>query len=244
MLDGLYSAASGMEAQQAQMDALSNDIANVDTVGYRSERVGFHDLLYTSGGASTGSQVATGAGAAADQIGRSQVEGAIQDTGQPLDVAIVGDGYLQVRRPDGTLGLTRNGALQLDAKGRLTTNQGMPLQPPITLPRGVTPAQLTIAPNGTVSSGARKLGTIAIVSVPATDKLLADGGSVFSATAASGAIRKVTGSTLKQGSLEQSNVDLAATMSQMITAQNNYAIASKAIQFQDQMLSIANGIKR
>src|SRR5579862_6088665 len=103
MLEGLYSAASGMEAQQQQFDAISNDMANMDTPGYQSTVVGFHDLLYSDGG--YGSNVATGAGSAAQVVGYDQSEGAIQQTGQPLDVAINGSGYLEVRRQDGTIGL-------------------------------------------------------------------------------------------------------------------------------------------
>ncbi len=244
MLDGLYSAASGMAAQQQQLDALANDLANMSTPGYQATRVGFHDLLYTSSGPSNGSTVATGAGSAAEAIGRSQLQGAIQSTSQPLDVAIAGEGYLEVRRPDGTIGLTRNGVLQVDAQGRLTTNLGMPLQPPIAIPRGISPDQVKIGPDGTVQVGARRLGKISIVTVPAPDRLLADGDSVVSATAASGAIRPATGATLQQGALEGSNVDVASAMVEMIDAQKGYSMASKAIQDQDQMLQIANQIKR
>ena len=121
MLDGLYAAASGMQAQQTALDAIANDLANESTPGYQATKVGFHDLLYASGGASSGSTVATGAGAAAAIIGRSQLQGSMQQTGQPLDVAILGPGYIEVRRPDGTIGLTRNGVLQLNAQRRLTT---------------------------------------------------------------------------------------------------------------------------
>ena len=123
MLEGLYSAASGMEAQQAQFDAVSNDMANVDTPGYQSTIIGFHDLLYSNG--NYGSNVPTGAGAEAEQMGRDQTQGAIQQTGQPLDVAVEGQGFIEVRRPDGTIGLTRNGSLQLNNKRQLTTQTGM-----------------------------------------------------------------------------------------------------------------------
>jgi flagellar basal-body rod protein FlgG len=115
MLQGLYAAASGMEAQQNQLDAVSNDLANIDTRGYQGEIMGVEDLLYTSGGGSTGTNAATGAGSASGIIGRSGLQGSIQQTGRPLDVAIQGPGYLEVRRPDGTIGLTRNGALQTNA---------------------------------------------------------------------------------------------------------------------------------
>jgi flagellar basal-body rod protein FlgG len=245
MLDGLYSAAAGMEAQQEQIDALANDVSNVSTPGYQSTRVDFHDLLYTSGGpAATGTTVATGAGSAANIVGRSQVEGALQPTGRSLDVAILGEGYLEVRRPDGTIGLTRNGSLQVDGQGRLTTDTGLLLQPPLRIPAGTSTESLKIAPNGVVRSGSRVLGRISLVTVPAPDRLLADGDGVFSATAASGGVRGAVGATLQQGALEGSNVDLSSTMGQMIDAQRGYAMASKAIEMQDQMLQIANQVKR
>jgi flagellar basal-body rod protein FlgG len=244
MLDGLYSAAAGMAAQQEQLDAISNDIANQSTPGYQAAKVGFHDLLYTSGGAASGSTVATGAGAAAGVIGRSQVQGTIQSTGQPLDVAIIGEGYIEVRRPDGTIGLTRNGTLQVDAQGRLSTSVGMLLQPPITIPHGVSADHVVIGADGTVRAGTRRLGKISIVTVPAPDRLLADGDSVFSATAASGAIANAPGATLQQGAIEASNVDLASAMGDMLAAERGYSMASKAIQAQDQMLQIANQVKK
>ena len=131
MLEGLYSAASGMEAQQQQFDAISNDMANLDTPGYQSTIVGFHDLLYSNG--AYGSTVPTGAGSAAAIVGRDQTQGAINTTNRQLDVAIQGQGYLEVRRPDGSIGLTRNGHLELNAKRQLTNQVGMLVQPPVTL---------------------------------------------------------------------------------------------------------------
>jgi len=241
MLEGLYSAASGMEAQQQQFDAISGDMANVDTPGYQSTILGFHDLLYSNG--EYGSNVATGAGTQAAQMGYDQTQGAIQQTGQPLDVAIDGQGYLEVRRQDGTIGLTRNGALQLNDKRQLTTQTGMLVQPPITIPAGVDPSQVSIASNGTVSVGKQTLGKLTLVDVPAPDGLVADGDSVFSATAASGALRPAKGASLQQGALEGSNVDMGAEMSKMMAAQQQYAMGSQAIQYQAQMLQIANEIK-
>lgn len=241
MFQGLYSAASGMEAQQQQFDAISNDMANVDTPGYQSEILGFHDLLYSNG--DYGSNVATGAGAAAEQMGYDQTQGAIQQTGQPLDVAIEGQGYLEVRRPDGTIGLTRNGALQLNDRRQLTTQTGMLVQPPITIPAGIDTSEVSIASNGTVSVGKQTLGKLSLVDVPAPDGLVADGDSVFSTTAASGGIRAAKGATLQQRALEGSNVDMGAEMSKMMAAQQQYAMGSDAIQYEGQMLSIANQIK-
>lgn len=241
MLEGLYSAASGMEAQQTQFDAISNDMANLDTPGYQSTVVGFHDLLYSNG--EYGSNVATGAGSASQIVGRDQTQGAIQQTGQPLDVAIGGQGFIEVRRPDGTIGLTRNGRLEINAKRQLTNQEGMLVQPPITIPAGVSTDEVNIAANGTVQAAGKTIGKISLVDVPAPDGLVADGDSVFSATAASGAIRPAKSATLQQGALEGSNVDLGAEMSKMMTAQQEYAMGSQAVQYQAQMLQIANEIK-
>ncbi|HET6448673.1 MAG TPA: flagellar hook-basal body protein [Conexibacter sp.] len=246
MLEGLYSAAAGMAAQQQRLDGVANDLANASTTGYKHVRVGFRDLLYSAQGGAAGATVMAGAGAAAGFIGRSQEQGALQTTGQPLDVAIQGPGFIQVRRPDGSLALTRDGSLRLDAQGRLTTADGNILQPPITTPRGTAPDQLSIAADGTIRVGAgRALGRIELVDVPAPDSLQPLGGNLFAATTQSGA---ATGAgpdtTLRQGVLEGSNVDVGDAMVDMIDAQRSFQLASKAIQMQDQMLEIANQVKR
>jgi flagellar basal-body rod protein FlgG len=245
MLQGLYAAASGMEAQQNQFNAIANDMANLNTNGYQSTEVGFQDLLYSSGGNSSGSpQIATGAGASSSIIGRSDAQGALQNTGRSLDVAINGSGYLQVRRGDGSTGLTRNGALQVNAQGEVTDSTGNPLVPQLKLPKGTDSSDIKIETNGQVISGSKTIGKIALVNVPAPSQLQPDGDSLFSVTSGSGATRPATGSTLQQGSLEGSNVDAAADMTEMISAQRSYQMASQAIQYQDQMMQIANGIKK
>jgi flagellar basal-body rod protein FlgG len=241
MLEGLYSAASGMEAQQQQFDAISNDIANEDTPGYQSTIVGFHDLLYSNG--EYGSDVPTGAGAAAQIVGYDQTEGSIEQTGQPLDVAIDGSGYLEVRQQDGSLGLTRDGSLQLNSKRQLTTQTGMLVQPPITIPSGVDPSQVTISPNGTVQAAGKTVGKLSLVDVPAESGLAPQGNNVFSTTTASGAIRPAKGATLQQGALEESNVNLGDEMAKMESAEQQYSMSSQAVQYQNQMLTIANQIK-
>lgn len=243
MLQGLYAAASGMEADQNQLTAISNDLANLNTPGYQGGEVGFQDLLYSSGGSASGTSLATGTGSAASIIGRSQVQGPLEKTGNPLDVAINGAGYLQVRRPDGTVGLTRNGTLQLNSKGEITDQEGDALVPPITLPTSVDPSDVKISAAGDVTAGKQTLGKIQIVTVPAPDQLQPDGNSLFSVTAGSGPTRPATGSTLTQGALEQSNVDMAQAMGDMITAENSYSMAGQAIQYQDQMLQTANQLK-
>jgi flagellar basal-body rod protein FlgG len=245
MLQSLYAAASGMEAQQNQFNAIANDMANIDTPGYQATRMGFEDLLYSSAGSASGSpSVATGAGAQSAIVGRSQSQGAIQNTGRSLDVAIQGPGYLQVRRNDGSVGLTRNGALQVNAQGEITNQEGNPLVPSLKLPKGINAADIKIESNGQVIAGTRTIGKISLVNVPAPDQLQPDGDSVFSVTAGSGAARLATGSSLQQGALEGSNVNVAADMSAMISAQRSYEMASKAVQYQDQMLQIANQIKQ
>jgi flagellar basal-body rod protein FlgG len=240
VLEGLYTAAAGMAAQEQRLDAVSNDIANVNTSGYKKVRVGFRDLVYQQDGP-TG--VRTGAGASLTQLGRGSEQGALQVTGQPFDFAIQGEGYFQVRRADGTVALTRSGTFGPDARGQLVNPKGERLVPPITIPRGIDPAKVSVAPDGTVSGAGRRLGQIQLVTVPAPNGLTPVGDNDYTVSAASGGIRRATG-TLAQGALESSNVDLADAMVDMMDAQRSYAMASKAIHMQDQMMEVANGVKQ
>jgi len=246
MLEGLYSAAAGMAAQQQRIDGVANDLANVSTTGYKRVRIGFRDLLYNQQGPSAGPTVRAGAGAAAGMFGRSQEQGALQTTGNPLDLAIEGPGFFQVRRADGSTALTRDGALRLDANGRLVTQDGALLDPPITVPKGTTADQLAIGADGTVRLGkAAAIGRIQLVDVPAPDGLQPLGGNLFAPTGQSGQPAAVgAGSTLRQGLLEGSNVDVGDAMVDMMDAQRSFQMASKAIQMQDQMLEVANQVKR
>jgi len=245
MLEGLYSAAAGMAAQQQHMDAVANDLANVDTTGYKSLRVGFRDLLYTQAGRAAGTRVDVGAGAAADQLGRSLQQGAFQNTGRLLDVAIGGNGFFQVRLPNGSTGLTRDGSFQLDANGRLVTSTGARVEPAITVPPGTTEDQVSIASDGTVSVAGRTLGRLRVVSVRSPEGLTPVGDNLFTAGPASGPVRAAAaGTTLQQGYLEASNVDMADAMVAMMDAQRGFQMASKAIQMQDEMAGIANGVKQ
>lgn len=242
MLEGLYAAAAGMSAQQQQMDAIGNDLSNASTTGYKAERVGFRDLLYSQVD-QAGTSTTSGDGAAAQMIGRDQVQGAVEETGNPLDIAVQGEGYFQVKRADGSTGLTRDGALSIDSAGELTTADGSRLEPPVKLPRGATASEVSIASDGTVLAGGHAAGKITLVSVPAPDKLLADGTGQFSVTKASGATSPAHDCTLRQGALEGSNVNVAQEMTTMMTTQRSYQMASSAIQTQDQMMSIANQLR-
>jgi flagellar basal-body rod protein FlgG len=230
-----------MAAQERRLDAVSNDIANVNTSGYKKVRVGFRDLVYQADGP-TG--VRTGAGAAITQLGRGAEQGALQQTGQPFDLAIQGEGYFQVRRADGTTALTRAGSFLVDGSGQVVNPNGERLVPPIRIPRGADPSKVSIAPDGTVTMpGGRRIGQIQIVTVPAPNGLAPVGSNDYLVTAASGGVRRATG-VLTQGVLEASNVDLADAMVDMMDAQRSYSMASKAIQMQDRMMDIANGIKQ
>jgi flagellar basal-body rod protein FlgG len=240
MLEGLYSAAAGMTAQQQRMDTLANDVANVNTTGYKHTRVAFRDLLYTQDRSGV---VSSGAGAAATPVGRGFAQGALRETGSKLDVAIEGDGFLQVRRADGTTALTRDGSLRLDPNGRLTTQRGELLQPAITVPAGTSEADVRIADDGTVSAGNRQLGRIQLVTVRAPQALQSAGDSLFVATAASGPAQALPTGRVVQGALESSNVDMADAMTQMMESQRSFQMASKAVQMQDQILQIANWVK-
>jgi flagellar basal-body rod protein FlgG len=243
MLEGLYSAAAGMQAQQERLDAISNDLANLDTPGYQSERVGFEDLLYSAAAPSQGSGVTVGAGAQAVNLGPSQVGGGVQQTGDPLDLAIDGDAYFEVKQSDGTTALTLNGQLQIDGKGQLTTGSGMLVQPPITVPSGTSPSDVTIDSDGTVSANGKTLGKLALVTVAAPEQLTPVGDSLLVPSAASGTPHAATGATVIQGSLNTSNVDLATEMTQMMDAQQSYSMASKALDIQSQMAQIANQVR-
>jgi flagellar basal-body rod protein FlgG len=243
MLEGLYSAAAGMEAQQQHLDSISNDIANLDTPGYQSERVGFEDLLYSAAGPAEGAGVSVGAGAALTSLGSSQVSAGVQQTGQPLDLAISGNGYFEVKQPGGTIALTRNGQFQLDAKGQIVTGSGMIVQPPITVPRDTDPSDISISGDGSVTVAGKTLGKLAIVTVAAPAQLTPAGNSLLAPGSASGAPHAATGATVIQGSLNNSDVDLASSMTQMIDAEQGYSMASKAIDMEAQMAQIANQVR-
>ena len=247
MANGIYAAAAGLAAQQDRIDAISNDLANAGTTGYRSERVGFEDLLYGS----SEQGVPVGAGARSLDAGRSGVQGALAASTNPLALAIVGPGYFQVKRQDGSTALTRDGDLQIDASGSLVTSNGEQLVPPIKLPAGTQPADVTIASDGTVSvstSGSAAapatVGKIALVDVPAENGLLALGANDYAATTASGAVAAAQGAKLVQGQLEGSDVDVASAMTSLLDAQQSYSLISHAIQTQDQLLQIANELRQ
>ena len=240
MLEGLYSAAAGMQAQQQRMDSVGNDLANANTNGYKKTRVAFRDLLYVR---DASGRVQSGAGAAATTIGRGFAQGALRETGNPLDVAIEDGGFLQIRRADGTTALTRDGSLKLDPRGRLTTQQGDLIQPAITVRAGTQESDVKIASNGAVTVGTRQVGTLQLFTVRSPEALQSVGDSLYRQTAASGAVTRMATFRVDQGSVEASNVDVADSMTEMMDAQRSFQLASKAVQMQDQLLQIANQVK-
>jgi flagellar basal-body rod protein FlgG len=243
----MYTAAAGMAAQQTRIDAVSNDLANVDTTGYKSARVAFKDLVYDSAqGYGAAKAVTIGAGAAASSIGRSSAQGDLQQTGRSLDVALNGPGFLQVKLANGKPALTRDGNLEVAPDGRLRlSNGGQLVDPAITIPKGADDSAIKIGSDGTVSYQGKSLGQLKIVDVPAESGLQGAADNTYVTTKASGATRAANKSTiLTQGTLEASNVDEASAMTDMIEAQRAYQMASKAIQTQDQMMEIANQVKK
>jgi flagellar basal-body rod protein FlgG len=245
MLEGLNTAAAGMAAQQQRLDAVANDLANANTTGYKHQRVGFRDLVYDQTGRSSAQGVRTGSGAAAVDAGRAFGQGSLQRTDRPLDVAIQGEGFLRVRLADGREALTRDGGLHIDGNRRLTTSTGGLVQPAITIPEGVGEDQISIGPDGTVLAAGRRVGRLDLVTVRSQAGLISAGDNAFVTSAASGpAVAAPRATTITQGALEASNTDMAEAMVQMIESQRAYSLASKAITTADEMMGIANQVKR
>jgi flagellar basal-body rod protein FlgG len=245
MLEGLRTAAAGMAAQQTKLDAVANDLANANTTGYKHVRVGFSDLLYEQAGRPAANGVALGTGARAVQAGRGFEQGALKQTGNPLDVAIRGEGFLKVKLADGRQALTRDGELHVDGNRRLVTSTGAIVQPAITIPQGVSEDRISIAGDGRVLAAGRQVGRLELATVRNVQGLESAGENAFVTSAASGnAIAAPTATTVAQFALEGSNTDMSDAMVDMIDAQRTYQLTSKAIQTADQMMEIANGVKR
>jgi flagellar basal-body rod protein FlgG len=258
----MFSAASGMGAQQLNMDVIAHNLANTNTVGFKRSRADFQDMLYQtlrSPGASasaatqlpTGIQLGTGVRPVAVQ--KLFSTGSLQQTQNELDVAIEGDGFFQVSRPDGTTAYTRAGALKKNSTGAVVTSDGDPILPNITVPANTL--RLTIGTDGTVSvlaAGATTTSQIGAMELARFDNpsgLEALGSNLFLPSSASG--DPVTGAPssagfgqIAQGFLESSNVNIAEEMVNMIIGQRNYEVNSKAVQTADEMLQVANGLKR
>jgi flagellar basal-body rod protein FlgG len=250
MIDTLYVAASGMRAQQTAMDVVANNLSNANTVGYKRDRIDQVDLGYVEFRLPSGTGQ-LGLGAAPGAVGKEMAGGSFQETRRDLDVAIDGEGFLQVTRSDGSLAYTRAGNLQTDAQGRLVTSAGELLQPRVTVPANAT--DVTIGRDGRVSASVngviRDLGRIQTATFANPAGLVAQGGNLFTASANSGAAQLGTPATggrgaLTQGYLESSNVEIGTEMIAMVTTQRSFEAASKVVSAADEMWGMANGMRR
>jgi flagellar basal-body rod protein FlgG len=263
MIRALYSAASGMTAQQMTVDNIAHNLANANTTGFKARRAQFQDLLYQTvvqpGAASgqqtvvpTGLQLGLGTRASSNEIVFSQ--GNFAQTDNPLDLVIQGRGFFQVRRPSGELAYTRAGSFHLDRDGNVVTGEGQPLEPQITIPADAQ--AISIAQDGTVSytqpnqTAAQQAGQIQLANFPNPAGLNSLGGNLYAPTDASGDpnVGAPGGQeglgTVLQGYLEQSNVSVVEEFINLIVAQRGYEASSKVVQAADQMYQQVNNLAR
>ncbi|MBI1749420.1 MAG: flagellar basal-body rod protein FlgG [Acidobacteria bacterium] len=263
MFRALHTAASGMIAQQLNLDNIANNLANASTAGFRRRRVQFQDLIYQNlivpGSAATqqttqaaGLQIGLGTRSAATEI--IQAQGDYSQTSSPLDFTIQGMGFFQVRLPNGETGYTRSGSFHLDAQGNVVTAEGDPIEPAITIPSNAQ--NISVGSDGTVSvtipgqQQAQQVGSIQLALFPNPGGLMSTGKNIFLPTAASGdALVGTPGGseglgTLQQGMLEDSNVNVVEEFVHMILAQRSYEANSRVVRAADEMLQQVNNMAR
>ncbi|HUI76032.1 MAG TPA: flagellar basal-body rod protein FlgG [Candidatus Acidoferrum sp.] len=261
MYRALYTAASGMEAQELNLDNIANNLANSTTAGFRRRRLQFQDLVYQNivapGAAATqqtiyptGLQVGLGTRTASSEV--IQQQGDFNQTGNPLDLTIQGQGFFEIQLPTGEVAYTRSGAFHLDSTGIIVDAQGNQLQPAITIPSSAT--NITIGSDGTVSvtipgqQQAQQVGTIQLATFANPGGLNSVGNNYFLETTASG--NPIVGTpggaeglgTIQQGMLENSNVDVVGEFIQMILAQRSYEANSRVVHAADEMFQTINGL--
>lgn len=254
MINSLWISKTGMEAQQMQLDVISNNLANVSTNGFKKSHAVFEDLMYQNlrqVGTATSEQstlptgLQVGLGVRAVATSRSFAQGNLQQTSNNLDIAVQGNGFFQLTMPDGTIGYTRDGAFQIDNQGRLVNSGGLPLTAGITVPANAT--AISVAADGTVSASIpgstapQSLGTITLASFINPPGLEPKGQNIYAESAASGQPNAGAAGangmgTLMQGFVETSNVNVVQELVTMIQTQRAYEMNSKAIQTSDQML--------
>jgi flagellar basal-body rod protein FlgG len=262
MLRSLFIAATGMEAQKLNIDVIANNLANVNTVGFKKSRADFQELIYqdiktpgavSAEGAEIPSGIQVGLGVKPVAVQKLFIQGDFVHTGNNLDLVIEGDGFFQVTMPDGTIAYTRSGAFKLDSEGRIVNSDGYPLEPSITVPANTTSitassdGKITVQQAGTVAP--TEIGQIELARFINPGGLKPMGKNLFAPTASSGDV--VTGNpsaeglgTIEQGYVEMSNVNVVEEMVNMIVSQRAYEINSKAVQASDEMLQTANNLKR
>ncbi len=262
MNSSLRTSASGMQAQQRMIEVIANNLANVNTTGFKRSKVSFEDVLYETvqgaravnyAGSDTLAPQQVGKGVRVGAILRLHTQGAPEATDRPLDVAIDGDGFFQVQKPDGSTAYTRDGGFTISDTGTLVTKAGYQLLPAITIPRDAT--GVAISPSGVVSvtgagsSTPTDVGHLELVRFLNPNGLLALGENLYEGTESSG--ESITGAPqeegfgrLIQGSLESSNVEIVQEMTDMIQAQRAYEINAKAITTTESMMQATNDIVR
>ena len=260
----LRTAATGMQAQQTRTDVIANNLANVNTTGFKRSRAHFEDLLYQTlqGPATLGSRdteqlpaIQVGLGTRLTAVQRIDSQGSLEQTSRPLDLAIQGEGYFEVQMPNGNTAYTRDGSLQVSDQGVLVTGQGYAIQPPIRIPKEAT--SITVSETGVVTAngltaaagGTQELGRIELARFPNSSGLESMGQNLFTETTSSGEpIRGMPtengNGSIAQGYLESSNVEIVTEMVDMITAQRAYEINSKAIKNSEDMAQTANSLMR
>ncbi len=255
-------AATGMAAQQLNVEVISNNLANVNTTAYKAQRAEFEDLLYQSrqtvgtqaneSGTIVPSGIQLGLGVKTGAVYRINEQGSLTQTNNPLDVAIQGAGYIQVQLPSGDIGYTRAGSLTTNGDGEVVTQDGYPLENSITIPKNTS--SVTITPTGVVQATIpgqttpQTLGTLQLATFMNPNGLAALGNNLYQETDASG--QPQTGNpgdvgfgTLLQNNLESSNVDSVSEITNLIVAQRSYEMNSKVITASDQMMQTANQTK-
>ncbi len=262
MLKAMRSASSGMIAQQMNVDNIANNLANVATTGFKRSKVEFQDVLYqnyrkagtqTAIGSEVPANLAIGYGTRAVATVREFSVGDFQNTGNPLDMAISGNGFFQIQMPDGTTGYTRDGAFKLSAEGQLVTADGFYLQPEITVPEDATAIHVGL--DGTISvmivgsEESQDIGQVELARFVNPGGLAAVGHNLFTQTGASGNPIIATPGTegmgkIDQGYIELSNVKVVDEMVNMIVAQRAYELNSKVIKTSEDMMQISNNLKR
>jgi flagellar basal-body rod protein FlgG len=251
-----------MVAQQLNMDTIANNLANVNTTGFKHQRAEFQDLMYQTvraGGVSAGQNFTTpqaiqfGLGSTNSATANDLSQGAALNTNNPLDIMVIGEGYFRVLKPDGSFGYTRDGSFKRDTTGLLVTSDGYPVQPNVTIPQGST--SISIGTDGTVQAmlpGQQTPTTIEQITLamfPNASGLTRAGQNLWMESASSGQPQVVVAGLdgsgeIRSGYLEGSNVTVVEEMVRMITAQRAYEINSKAITTSDEMLQTLNNLKR
>ena len=258
MNTALWAAKTGLDAQQTQMAVVSNNLANVNTTGFKKGRAVFEDLMYQNlrqVGASTSqdtqapSGLSLGTGVRVVATEKVYTQGSFNQTGNSLDVAISGRGFFQVSLPDGTLAYTRDGSFQMDSQGQLVTASGYPVQPSISIPSGAQ--SISIGTDGTVSvtvsgqSSPTQVGSLQLADFVNPAGLQPRGENLLTESASSGSAQTSTPGlnglgTVQQGAVESSNVNVVEEMVNMIQTQRAYEMNTKAISTTDQMLQFVS----